>query len=104
MSRSALSLFASWARPNLKSSAAVLYGFRLNENVRGQSSSELNSQSWRLWNTLGARWTLRIIRERCLNCLLSPPAAQTRVPASRMRRLKNELLETVICRCRPGIA
>ena len=35
---------------NLKSSAAVLYGFRLNKNARGQSSPELNSQNGRLWN------------------------------------------------------
>jgi hypothetical protein len=35
--------FASWAQPNLKSSAAVLCGFRLNKNARGQSSPELNS-------------------------------------------------------------
>jgi hypothetical protein len=35
---------------NLKSSAAVLYGFRLNKNDRDQSSPELNSQNEWLWN------------------------------------------------------
>src|SRR5258705_13241419 len=50
ISRPSLSPFAAWAQPNLKSSAAVLYGFRLNKNARGQSSPELNSQKEGLWN------------------------------------------------------
>ena len=44
MSRPSLSPFAAWAQPNLKSSAAVLFGFRLNKNARGQSSPELIRQ------------------------------------------------------------
>jgi hypothetical protein len=36
-----LSPFVAWAQPDLKISAAVLYGFRLNKKCRGQSSPEL---------------------------------------------------------------
>jgi hypothetical protein len=39
---------------DLKSSAAVLYGFCLNKNAQGQSSPELNSQNEKLWN--GSLW------------------------------------------------
>src|SRR6266850_3429538 len=49
ISRPSLSRFAAWARPNLKSPAGVLYGFRFNKNARGQSSPELNSRNERLW-------------------------------------------------------
>src|SRR5260370_24775072 len=65
--RPSLSPFVAWAQPNLKSSAAVLYGFRLNKNARGQSSPELNSQNERLWNDRSWRkadahnWTKRLI-------------------------------------------
>jgi len=47
--------------PNLKSSAAVLYGFRFNKNARGQSSPELNSRNERLWNASSQPmlWLLR---------------------------------------------